>query len=404
MRRLCLLASLSLLACDPGQGKPPAPQPTVAPKPTSTPTPPATPPIARPPVVQPPATPGSGAPLTALAPDSQRSDLKSDEEARIFPAIARRDGDAWELRVHAWVYEPEEDSVGRAATVEALRVALGLPDEAAESAIFRARARPFLVDNESSKALVVRIGDARYLLNSTGFNGHSETDLRVAASGLRPDAAGWVPIDVVTREHDLRHFGGAALLLADSGTSVISDLDDTIKISEVRDKAKLLKNTFMREPVAVPGMADFYRRWAGAGATFHYVSASPWQLFDVLGTFFKSADFPAGSVHMKQFRWKDSSFFSLFEDPRGYKLPILRDLLRRSPGRRFVLVGDSGELDPEAYGELARELPAQVAAIHIRDVTGEGRDAPRYAAAFADLPAERWTLFTDPTTLPQTLP
>ena len=69
-----------------------------------------------------------------------------------------------------------------------------------------------------------------------------------------------------------------------------------------------------------------------------------------------------------------------------------------------MLVGDSGELDPEVYGKIYREFPTQVVAIHIRDVTQEARDAPRYKLAFADVPADRWTLFTDANTLPQTLP
>ena len=211
-------------------------------------------------------------------------------------------------------------------------------------------------------------------------------------------------IDVIAPAGDSRRFGGAALLLTDTGTSVISDVDDTIKISEVRNKKLLLARTFLREFEAVPGMAAAYRRWAGAGAAFHYVSASPWQLFDALGGFVAAADYPAGSMHLKLFRWKDRSFFSLFEDPQAYKRPILRDLISRSPGRRFVLIGDSGEMDPEAYGATFREFPAQVAAIYIRDVSGEPREAPRYAAAFAEVPPDRWTIFTDPAALPQTLP
>ena len=343
-------------------------------------------------------------PAVAPTPSGRTSNLKSDEEARIFPAIARRDGERWKLRVHAWVYEPEEDSMGRVAAIEVLRAALELPAEAAESDIFRARARAFLYDNESGKSLIVRIGAEEHALTTTGGNGRSETDLDIGVAALNPDRGGWVPIDVVPRAGDSRRFAGAALLLADTGTSVISDVDDTIKISEVRDRKQLLIRTFLREFEAVPGMADAYRRWAGAGASFHYVSASPWQLFDVIGGFIKTADYPAGSMHLKQFRVKDSSFLSLFDDPQAYKRPILHDLISRSPGRRFVLIGDSGEMDPEAYGEAFREFPTQVAAIYIRDVSREPREAPRYATAFAGVPAERWTIFSDPAVLPQQLP
>ena len=374
MRRCIVALALALLACD----RTPAPQPT----PSAAPAAPVT-------------TPQQSPPAAA---SGRTSNLRDDEEARVFPAIGKRDGAQWLLRVHGWVFEPETDSAGRVAAIEALRAALELPAEAAESDIFRARARAFLVDNESGKSLLVRIGGAEHELAATGFNGHTHTDLRVAGP-----APGVAAIDVVTRQHDPRSFAGVALLLEDTGVSVISDIDDTIKISEVRDKQKLLINTFLREFQPVDGMADAYRRWAAAGAAFHYVSASPWQLYDPLDDLFKRAGFPQGSVHLKQFRVKDSSFLALFADPKGYKGPILAGLLREFPGRRFVLVGDSGELDPEVYGAVYRDFPAQVVAIHIRDVTGEGRDAPRYQLAFAEVPADRWAIFTDPATLPQTL-
>lgn len=383
MRRRIVALCLGLLACDRSPTPTPSPVSETTKK-TATEEPPAMP-------VTPPA--GSG----------RTSNLKADEEARVFPALGKLDGDAWALRVHAQVYEPELDSAGRGAAIEALRKALELPADAPESDIFRARARGFLVDNESMKSLLVRIGGAEYELASTGFDGHTHTDLRIPAAGLTPGPGGVLAIDVIPREHDQRHFGGLALLLPDTGVSVISDIDDTVKISEVRDKQKLLINTFLREPAPVVGMADAYRRWAAAGAAFHYVSASPWQLYDPLDGFFKASGFPQGSVHLKQFRVADRSFFSLFEDPIGYKTPIITGLLTRFPERRFVLVGDSGELDPEVYGDIYRKFPGQVVSIHIRDVTGDARESPRYAAAFADVPAGRWTLFTDPATLPASL-
>jgi hypothetical protein len=372
MRRLA--ASLALFACDPG----PAPAPAPAPAPPAAPTPPAEP------------------PAPTLAPADRTSDLKSDEEARLLPGVGWRSGASWIVPMHAWVFEPELDSPVRGAALAALRAALELPPEAESSALFLERARAFFYDNESGKRLVVRIGDERHLLDATGADGHSETELRVAAAAVAPGPGGAVAVRVEPRAGDERRFAGELLLLPDSGLSVISDVDDTIKISEVRDKQKLLANTFLRPFAAVPGMADAYRRWAAQGAAFHYVSASPWQLFDPLRGFLGEAGYPSGSMHMKQFRWKDQSFFSLFLDPVAYKQPILDGLISRYPQRRFVLVGDSGEKDPEVYAAIYRLHPTQVVGIHIRDVTGEGRDAPRYAVAFAGVPAERWTLFTDP--------
>ncbi len=389
------LLPLALLACDrnaPASAEEPLPA-TPAESPA---------PVVAEPVITPTPIP---VPTIAVAPPSGRtSNLKTDEEARVFPAVGRRDGDFWDLRVHAWVYEPEEDSTSRGAAIEALREALELPSDAPEAAIFRTRARAFLVDNESGKSLLVRIGGQEHELAGTLLDGHSHTDLRVPASSVAPDPSGLVTIDVIPRKHDLRSFAGVALLLADTGTSVVSDIDDTVKISEVRDKKKLLAHTFLQEFEPVAGMADAYRRWAAAGAAFHYVSASPWQLYDPIHGFFEREKFPQGSLHLKQFRWKDMSFMALFQDPVSYKQPLIGGLLKQFPRRRFVLVGDSGEQDPEVYGAVYREFPTQVVAIHIRDVTQEDREAPRYKTAFADVPADRWTIFTDAATLPATLP
>ena len=58
-----------------------------------------------------------------------------------------------------------------------------------------------------------------------------------------------------------------------------------------------------------------------------------------------------------------------------------------------MLVGDSGESDPEIYGALALKYPAQIQAIYIRDVTGEPRDSNRYRTAFKEVPPARWKLF-----------
>jgi phosphatidate phosphatase APP1 len=329
------------------------------------------------------------------------SDLKSDEELRLFPVVAVRDGDGWQVRLRAWVFEPEEDSWTRGAAIEGLVELLELPAGSETNAVFRRRAQAFLVDNEGGKTIVVQVGHKEHVLEATSSNGHSETVLRLSDADL-PAAA--TPVAAVLSPADARAYAGTVYRMDAGGVSVVSDVDDTIKISEVRDKLRLLERTFLQEFEPVPGMATAYRRWADAGAAFHYLSASPWQLYDALTGFLASTGLPAGSLHLKQFRVKDSSFWSLFQDPKAYKTPLLDALISGAPGRRFILVGDSGELDPEVYADAYRRYPTQVVAIYIRDVTAEGREAPRYRTAFDGVPADRWTIFTDPAVLPPKLP
>ena len=87
---------------------------------------------------------------------------------------------------------------------------------------------------------------------------------------------------------------------------------------------------------------------------------------------------------------------SLFQGPERYKTPVIEPLLQRFPGRQFVLVGDSGERDPEIYAALARKFPMQVTRICIRNVTNEPMGADRYKNAFRGLPPELWRVFRDP--------
>lgn len=61
-----------------------------------------------------------------------------------------------------------------------------------------------------------------------------------------------------------------------------------------------------------------------------------------------------------------------------------------------MLVGDSGERDPEIYGNLARLYPKRVRRIFIRAVKGEKPDDQRFHTAFRDIPREKWLVFTDP--------
>ena len=70
-----------------------------------------------------------------------------------------------------------------------------------------------------------------------------------------------------------------------------------------------------------------------------------------------------------------------------FKVETIRALMLRWPQRRFVLVGDSGERDPEAYAQVVAEFGDRVDAVYIRNVSGEGTGAQRYVDLFEPLSA-----------------
>jgi phosphatidate phosphatase APP1 len=327
------------------------------------------------------------------------SPIKQDEEVIFFPTAARLSEDLshWIVPIHAWVLERESDSLWRRGTLEILAGSFELDESAIESEIFRERAGWFLVDNERGKRLQVTLTEGSEHLGPTGPDGFLNAELRLQRRAAAEESTSfWLGYAAVLPAGDDRVFRGEALFVAPEGLSVVSDIDDTIKISQVTDKKALLANTFLKPFEAVPEMAPVYRRLAEAGAVFHYVSSSPWQLFPSLKHFMQTSAFPRGSFHLRKFRLKDDSLFNLFKSSRVTKPPVIEGLLAAYPKRAFILIGDSGEEDPEIYGEIARNHPGRIRHIYIRRATSEILDAERYQTAFAGLPISLWTIFIDP--------
>jgi phosphatidate phosphatase APP1 len=326
------------------------------------------------------------------------SDLKRDEEVVLFPTVAclAADGTRWSVPVHGIVFEPEADSEWRDDTVAWLASAVDVEPGTPEARRFAERTRAFLVDNESGKELLVRVGAVTARLPPSGADGHFRGTLDLPAAEPGAPAGGWLDVEIVAPRGDGRRFAGRVQLVPPDGVSVVSDIDDTVRISEVGDVAAVLENALLREFRAVPGMAPLYRGLADQGAVFHWVSGSPWQLHEPLAAFFAEEGFPAGSMHLKKVRVKDSSVLELVAAPEGLKEDAIGALLDAFPRRVFVLVGDSGERDPEVYGRLARRRGAQVAAIAIRAMHGATAADPRFAQAFEGLEPAAWRVFDEP--------
>lgn len=326
------------------------------------------------------------------------SQLRSDETVVFYPAYARLDEDAahWQFTVHGMICEPEGESWRRGLTAAGLRRLLGVERGTPEAATFDRRVRLFMVDHERGKEIAVRIGAREYPAGTSGPNGHFQAVIRLPAgeAGRLAGAEGrWIEYEAITPKDDHRRFAGRVQLVGPKGLSIISDIDDTIKHTQVRDRREMLANTFLRPFSPVPGMAEVFREAAKAGAAVHYVSGSPWQLYEPLFEFCRREGFPEGSFHLKHFRLTDSSAANVLGSQEEYKAAHIRPILADFPGRRFIFVGDSGEQDPEVYGKLAREHPGQVAAIWVRNVTGEPAGAPRYQKAFEGIDKARWRVF-----------
>ena len=150
-------------------------------------------------------------------------------------------------------------------------------------------------------------------------------------------------------------------------------------------------------------MPELYREWQtkNPNCTFHYLSAMPDQLYTLTEEFIQNNHFPAGSFHMRHFGWKLNSLFDFLHSQATFdhKMRYLRFFLSHTI-RDYVLIGDSGEKDPEIYGTIAREYPQRIRAIFIRAIQGEAFDDQRFRHAFEGVPEEKWLIFNDPKQVP----
>ncbi|CAF3375956.1 unnamed protein product [Rotaria socialis] len=200
------------------------------------------------------------------------------------------------------------------------------------------------------------------------------------------------------------HAKGEVFLCDDNGISVISDIDDTIKITGVSKISTVLRNTFSGEFKAVPGMSERYRHYELIyNATFHYLTASPDQFYPFLREFFERDRFPLGSYHMRHFTWFDSNFFKFFASKSfiRQKTKILNMFFQQTRKRNFILIGDAFQKDPEIYANIYQNYPERILKVFIR--TPEKSIGNRLEQVFEHIPKHKWATFVDGYDLPETI-
>lgn len=157
---------------------------------------------------------------------------------------------------------------------------------------------------------------------------------------------------------------------------VISDLDDTVLVTEATSLLRMMRLTLLSSSasrVAFDGVAAFYRALARGGNPVFYVSSSPWNLYEFLSDFLATRQLPTGPLFLRDFGLTETQLVAGPHDE--HKLAALAEIIERHPELPFVLIGDSGQHDPEIYRRTAEAYPGRIRAIYIRDVSDAPRDA-----------------------------
>ena len=323
------------------------------------------------------------------------------EHLVFYPSYGSRtpDGKGWTLMIQGSVFDPRISWLRRKPMFAVIRRVLRM-DRTAEE-YFRVRMRQFLMFGLRGRSVSVRVGSQDLVLGESDYMGLFRgempmTDAQLAAVPRTGDPGQWIGYHAVLSEADERDISGTLQLIEPRGVSIISDVDDTIKHSNVPNRRDLFRNTFTRTFVPIAGMPELYRDCAEAGAAFHFVSGSPWQLYEPLHEFMRAEGYPVGSFHLKRFRIRDSARKIRMSPQKAHKRAAIEPILAAFPERQFVLIGDSGEQDPEIYASFLRERPHQIAGVFIRTVRDEARDSERLQTAFAGVNPNRWTLYREP--------
>lgn len=162
---------------------------------------------------------------------------------------------------------------------------------------------------------------------------------------------------------------------------IISDIDDTIVPTGATRLWEMVKTTFLgnaHSRIPFPGVSGFYKALEKGrddieSNPLFYVSSSPWNLYDFLMEFLEVHHIPKGPLMLRDIGLSRQQLIagSHFD----HKLAQVEKIFEFYQDIPFILIGDSGQHDPEIYLQVIKDYPGRVKMIYIRNV-----QASRHAA------------------------
>ncbi|KAH0023025.1 hypothetical protein KCU78_g5563, partial [Aureobasidium melanogenum] len=272
--------------------------------------------------------------------------------------------------------------------------------------LIKKRLEPFLNPILPRHTIRIKIADTEtQTLGPSSSSGISSDLLR-----LHFDARAGTQLTTTANSDPSPYFvtPGDTVVAEPTGWGVISDIDDTIKITGTLSPIAVLKSTFIDAPTPVSGMPQLYTDLVKLldNPIFFYLSGSPYNLYPFLRKF-RQEHFPDGTMVLRDASWQNLGglISSLSVNVQEYKVDRLEKMHTWFPQRQFICIGDSTQKDPESYGEIARRHPGWIKAIYIRRVPDENEiqgalnpdrnSAKRFETAFKGLDSNMWLVFDE---------
>jgi len=149
---------------------------------------------------------------------------------------------------------------------------------------------------------------------------------------------------------------------------IVSDFDDTIKITGAHKTWVSFTNTLIGKP-PIAGMREVSRDWvASAGVMWNVVSGTPSFLRGSVENFFEKFQLPLGDLTLRKLG-KDSS-------TQAYKERVIGEIIKKSQ-ERVILVGDDTQADAAAYVNLKGIYGSKILSIYIHQVNPKRPELPK---------------------------
>lgn len=186
--------------------------------------------------------------------------------------------------------------------------------------------------------------------------------------------------EVVPRRKEVTAQGMVFIPQTTSDFGIVSDIDDTIVPTGATRLLAMLKATFFNNALSrlpFPGIAAFYKALKKGSDSkghnpFFYVSSSPWNLYDFLLEFLDIHKIPKGPLMLRDLGLSREQFIA--GSHKLHKLTQIEHIFDVFYDLNFILIGDSGQEDPEIYLQVIKDFPGKVKRIYIRNVTSEKRN------------------------------
>lgn len=143
---------------------------------------------------------------------------------------------------------------------------------------------------------------------------------------------------------------------------IISDLDDTIKMTNVKSPAQAARNVLLSTKVFEP-MPKLLAEMDKYTDETHIVSASP----KILNTRIKKLL----EKHQIQYKELHTRGFADLLDKKKFKIETINNLIKND--KEVILIGDNTQADDDIYQTLKKMNPDKTFTIYIHKVTESGK-------------------------------